>query len=269
MVTSTATLATSDPRVPGHSIVDWAIDLLGALKKPVTPTNVQAFTIWANQESGGYKPGNPVGLNNPLNTTESALGFSASGGAQGNIKGFSTYAQGIAAQAYNLTHTTGAGYENILSALSAGNDPNAVLAAINGSRFGTHGLPTNVAPATTIAPHNANGTVVNVGTQTASLGSAAGDAFGTLVSPFLNSFGIAGDALKGASGALGAVETFTTVLIKVFSDWRFIAEVIGGSIVVFIGVRLIVADTTGRPIVPRPPSGAAAAAAPVALAAAA
>lgn len=264
-------VVTSDPRVPGHSIVDWAIDLLAALREPVTPANVQALTIWANHESGGYRPGNPVGLYNPLNTTEGALGFAAQGGAQGNIKGFASYAQGIAAQSYNLTHTRGAGYENILAALAKGNDPNAVLRAINASSFGTHGLPTNLSPATSVPAHTTNGTVVDTGTQTVSIAGdaekAAADAFSGLIDPLFPGLHLGSGALGaagGVGGALSAAQSVAAVVIKVISDWRFIAEVIGGAVLVLLGVRLIVADTTGRTVVPR-----AAQAAPLALAAAA
>jgi len=79
--------------------------------------------------------------NNPLNTTEGALGFSGQGGKQGNIKDYATFQQGVDAQAYNLEHTQGAGYSQILGALRTGSTQN-LFAAVDASKFGTHGLTT-------------------------------------------------------------------------------------------------------------------------------
>lgn len=129
----------ADPRVPGHTIQQWAHDLLVLLGKPTSEANITAFVNWANHESGGYNPNVAGGKFNPLNTTEGAVGYAGNGGSQGNIKDFSSYDQGLRAQAYNLTHTKGAGYEGILSALDK-SDTNAMYAAVNASKFGTHNL---------------------------------------------------------------------------------------------------------------------------------
>lgn len=265
-------VATADPRLTGsHSIVGWAIDLLGALGVPVTATNVQALVTWANHESGGYQPGNPVGLNNPLNTTQpqvaGAPGFDviASGGAQGNIKGYGSYSGGIAAQAYNLLHTTGAGYENIIAALQQGTNPNAVFAAVDASRFGTKNLPTNATAATSIPAATTNGQVVNAGVQTAGWFPLQIPGIPFPV-PVPSSPGQALNDAKNAVGGVTAAAGLAGQFIGLFSDWRFVVEVVGGLVLVLIGVRLIIADTTGRPVVPRPNTAQVA---PLALAAAA
>lgn len=127
-----------DKRLPGHSIQDWAKDVLNGVGAPVTDQNMQTLITWANTESGGYNPNAPGGRYNPLNTTEGAVGYVGEGGSQGNIKDFGSYQQGVQAIVHNLTKTKGAGYENILGALRQGNDPQAVFHAINGSAFGTH-----------------------------------------------------------------------------------------------------------------------------------
>lgn len=128
----------NDKRVPGHSIEGWAKDVLTGLGAPITDQNMQAMITWANTESGGYNPGVAGGRFNPLNTTEGALGFAGNGGSQGNIKDYASYEQGVQNQVHNLLHTRGAGYEPIVAALRAGNDPQAVFHAVNGSAFGTH-----------------------------------------------------------------------------------------------------------------------------------
>lgn len=126
-----------DKRTPGHSIQDWAKDVLGGVGAPVTQQNIDTLVTWANTESGGYNPNASGGRFNPLNTTEGAVGYVGQGGSQGNIKDFGSYDQGVQAITHNLTQTKGAGYEHILSALK-GNDPQAVFQAINNSAFGTH-----------------------------------------------------------------------------------------------------------------------------------
>ncbi len=248
-----------DARVPGHDIVSWAIDLLHAMGAPATPGNIFAMVTWANHESGGYRPGNPVGLYNPLNTTEGAKGYATQGGSQGNIKGFATYQQGIANQAYNLTHTTGAGYENIIAALKRGNDPFGVFRAVNASAFGTHNLPTSGTVPTTIPVHGATLTGFSPGDIAGGIAGGIGGALGGIA-------GIIGGPISGLISAGKATATLAGLVVNVFSNWRYVLEVLGGAAMVLLGVRLIIADITGRPVIPRPPAGAAAGA--VALAAA-
>jgi hypothetical protein len=130
-----------DPRIPGHTIYQWAHDVLVAMGI-TNPSQIamQAMADWANHESGGYNPHVAGGRFNPLNTTEGAMGYVGQGGSQGNIKDFGSYDQGIRAQAYNLTHTRGAGYESIVSSLRAGNNAQSIYSAVNASKFGTHNL---------------------------------------------------------------------------------------------------------------------------------
>jgi hypothetical protein len=133
----------TDARFPGgQTILQWAqaeLAKLGITNPTVVARDVPALETWANHESGGYNPNVLGGRNNPLNTTEGALGFVSQGGSQGDIKDFGTFQQGVDAQAYNLTHTQRAGYGPILDALRAGN-VNALFAAVDASSFGTHGL---------------------------------------------------------------------------------------------------------------------------------
>jgi hypothetical protein len=130
----------TDPRIPGHTIVEWARDLLARMGITPKPVSVDALVAWAGHESGGYNPRLPGGLYNPLNTTEGALGYCGQGGSQGNIKDFCNYDQGVAAQAYNLTRTRGVGYEAIVAGLREGTSLQTIFDAVNASRFGTKGL---------------------------------------------------------------------------------------------------------------------------------
>lgn len=142
-----ATAAATDPRVPGHTITQWADALVGKIAAlqgwKLTAAQRQADDVglitWANTESGGYNPNVAGGRNNPLNTTEGALGFTGQGGSQGDIKDFGSFDQGVDAQAYNLVHTQGAGYGAILEALKSGNTQ-GLYSAVDASAFGTHGL---------------------------------------------------------------------------------------------------------------------------------
>jgi hypothetical protein len=141
--------AVADPRFPGgQSLKQWADALVarldqmlgwGPLPASVVAADEQGLEAWANRESGGYNPKVAGGRNNPLNTTEGALGFAGQGGSQGNIKDFGTFGQGVDAQAYNLVHTQGAGYQPIVAALRSG-DVSALFRAVDASGFGTHGL---------------------------------------------------------------------------------------------------------------------------------
>lgn len=267
MATATAAAPTSsagDARVPGHTIVGWAIDILSGLHVPVTPANVYALVTWANHESGGYRPGNPVGLFNPLNTTESAVGYATQGGSQGNIKGFSSYDQGVQAQVYNLSHTQGAGYEQIIAALQQGNNPSAVFAAIDASSFGTHNLPTGAVSVpsslASIGGDIGGGTSASAGTSVGTTdalwffpipGGPAIPLPGNPPSPGGVLKGAEG-AVKGVTGAIGSTAALAADLVGVFSNWRYALELLAGAAMILLGVRIILADTTGRSIVPRP-----------------
>jgi hypothetical protein len=142
-----------DPRVPGHSITEWASDLLQALGEPASGIDLSTMVTWANHESGGYRGPqyNSGGLNNPLNTTQPWPG-STEGGAQGNIRNYRTFADGIAAQAQNL-RSPNYGYPEILAGLAAQNQ-RQTFDAIDRSQFGTKNLesggPTGKGPASGI-----------------------------------------------------------------------------------------------------------------------
>ena len=125
-----------DKRVPGHSITQWAHDVLTSMGISATPSAMDFMIKWANRESGGYNPGHAGGLYNPLNTTEGHFGYARNGGSQGNIKDYANYSQGVQNQAWNLTHTKGAGYDKILAALR-GPSESAMASAVYGSSFGT------------------------------------------------------------------------------------------------------------------------------------
>jgi hypothetical protein len=204
----------TDPRFPGgQSVTQWAVALLNSIFGPgvLTPAqqaaDVGALVTWANTESGGYNPNVAGGRNNPLNTTEGALGFVGQGGTQGNIKDFGSFQSGVDAQAYNLEHTQGVGYDKILSALRAGN-PSAMFSAVDASGFGTKGLGTGGVPA---------------GPTGTSSGSGA-----ALTGIDLNPLNWWGDITGGASSAVAKVGVTIAVLaaglaLIVLGTWRSVS----------------------------------------------
>lgn len=134
-------MATIDA-LPGHSINEWARDVLRGLGVPVSQSNLDTLTKWATLESSGYNPSLPGGRFNPLNTTETAAGgVCGQGGSQGNIVDFCTYEDGIRGIVWNLknagSQSSGQdnfGYGKIVAALARSDQP-AAFAAIQASSF--------------------------------------------------------------------------------------------------------------------------------------
>ena len=108
----------------------WATTLLQRLGKPQTSENIQALTTWAAWEGGQWKNSAHY---NPLNTTQGAAG--ATNMNSTGVKSYQSWDQGYAATIQTLNNGK---YKPILSALSAGNNPGAVLNAVNHSPWGTH-----------------------------------------------------------------------------------------------------------------------------------
>lgn len=235
-MSSPAVAATSDPRfsTPGYDIVTWATDILTGLGIQPTPTRISMLTTWANHESGGYNSGSSGGLNNPLNTTLASFpgGHSISqGGQQGNIQNFGSPSDGVKAQVQNLAHSSPSfGYGAIVNALRTQN-PDQFFSAIDASSFGTH-FSGNVSldTGTSGSPSGAPGTASTTGV----VGDIAGglnDALGKL--PFV------GPLFTGAS----QVARFEGQLLGLFTNWRYVVEVIAGIMLVGLGFLIILIDT--------------------------
>lgn len=242
MATPTATTANvvADKRFTGqHDIVSWAYDLLALLKIPATATNVGVLITWANHESGGYNPNAKGGRNNPLNTTQTGPGWIGGGGSQGNISDFASYEAGLRAQATNLQNPR-FGYPAILAALRQGNNAAAVFRAIDASSFGTH-FGGATAPST--VPPGSGGTPGGV---------SGGDGSGATLAGFPNPFdavGAFGDLLGNVPGLGGLVDAATLpaklagLFLGVFANWRYVVELVAGSLMVLLGLWLIARDT--------------------------
>ena len=108
----------------------WANQFLSKLGVPVTASNLQAVTTWMAWEGGHWKNS---AHNNPLNTT---LKTSQSTGSMNSV-GVQRYASWDAGLDATLQTIRNGRYGNILAALQAGNDPQAVIQAINASPWGT------------------------------------------------------------------------------------------------------------------------------------
>lgn len=109
----------------------WANQFLSKLGVPVTPSNLQAVTTWMAWEGGHWK--NSANYN-PLNTT---LNTSQATGSMNSV-GVKRYASWDAGLDATIQTINNGRYGNILAALQAGNDPQAVIQAINSSPWGTN-----------------------------------------------------------------------------------------------------------------------------------
>jgi hypothetical protein len=109
----------------------WATQFLSKIGAPTTAANIQAMTTWMAYEGGHWK--NSANYN-PLNTT---LQTSQSTGSMNSVgvQRYASWDSGLDATVQTIRNGK---YGNILAALQAGNDPQAVIQAINASPWGTH-----------------------------------------------------------------------------------------------------------------------------------
>jgi hypothetical protein len=236
----------SDKRFSGqHDIVSWAYDLIAEINKqakgkwhiPANATTVGILVAWANVESSGYRPSSPGGRNNPLNTTETSQGgVAGKGGTQGNIVDFATYADGIKNQAHNLLSPS-FGYPKILAGLQAAS-PAKTFAAIDASAFGTH-FGKGAKPAPVSGGGATPGGIGSGSGNTANTVSAVSDAAGQAIQGVVGLVPGLGTALSAGE----AVVALDKVIIGIFSNWRYVVEVLVGASMIGIGILLIAHDT--------------------------
>lgn len=113
--------------IPGYKPTDWAVLLLKGFGAPVSATNIDTLTRWANAESGGYSPSSSGGKYNPLNVVvQSGDKHTGEGGSQGDIADFGNMADGIAATVRLFTGNKNAA--PIVNALRANDQPGAFKA---------------------------------------------------------------------------------------------------------------------------------------------
>jgi hypothetical protein len=115
----------------------WATDFLTKLGKPLTDDNINAVTTWMAWEGGHWKNSAHY---NPLNTTLGTQNATGSMNSVG-VKRYNSWEAGLDATIQTIS-TGKYGYDAILSALTKGNDAQAVISAINNSKWGTN-IPTN------------------------------------------------------------------------------------------------------------------------------
>lgn len=115
----------------------WAKQFLERLGKPVTDDNVKAITTWMAWEGGHW---NNSAHNNPLNTTLETDAVTGSLKNTPGVRRYSTWDAGLDATVQTIS-VEKHGYPKILDALSKGDNAQAVISAINKSKWGTH-IPT-------------------------------------------------------------------------------------------------------------------------------
>jgi murein DD-endopeptidase MepM/ murein hydrolase activator NlpD len=115
----------------------WAKQFLDKLGKPVTDDNIKAVTTWMAWEGGHW---NNSAHNNPLNTTLKTDHVTGSLKNTPGVRRYDTWDAGL--QATVDTINVGKhGYPAILDALSKGDNAQAVISAVNNSKWGTN-IPT-------------------------------------------------------------------------------------------------------------------------------
>lgn len=237
----------------------WAVALLHGLGAPLTKANIQAIVGWENAEGGNW--GNSATFN-PLNTTQvPASGSYGNTGTQGNIKAYSSWKQGLDATIATLRNGQ---YGSILSALKAGNNPNAVAGAIGSSPWGTNGglVSQTISGATITGNVGAGGSVLSTveqaGLVTAGLIAAgpvslplavagvATGAAGTVASG-------AGTVASGVAAALTAPVSVAEALGKIASfltsgaNWLRLGEILLGAFLLLLGLRALTGGD-GNPV---------------------
>ena len=223
----------------GHTASGWATDFLTAIGAPANARNVNAVVTWENHESGGGG-----GQFNPLNTTQTGFSgetpYNSNGGYP--VQNYTTYADGIAAnaQAFNSGARRGLyGYDRILAAF---NDKGAsigdIFAAINASSWGTHGLPTDGAVSSDVS-----------GVQSSGGGTAAN----------LTSTGVDtssdNDCLLKLPGVNLGIGTLGGNCLLRRSQGRALLGFVclaGGGAIVALGLVFLAANSRARKIIPTP-----------------
>ena len=154
----------------GGSKKQWATDFLNKLGKPTTQSNVDAITTWMAWEGGHW---NNSAYFNPLNTTLQTSGATGSMNKVG-VKRYSDWNAGLDATVQTIKANK-YGYPAILAALDKGTDAQAVISAVNQSKWGTHigkgggtsGFGASI-PNLGTQQSSANNVVINVSIQNAS-----------------------------------------------------------------------------------------------------
>lgn len=131
-IKATATLQTTAPAVVAEisSPAQFAVALLRHGQWPVSGSNVCAMMAWEAAEGGHFING--ASRYNPINTTQSMPGDSIFNSV--GVRNYPDWSTGVAA----TLKTLGLGfYDGIRTALAAGDDASAVLAAVSQSPWGT------------------------------------------------------------------------------------------------------------------------------------
>ena len=109
--------------------ITWAQAFVNRLGMPMTADNVAAVVAWEMAEGGHWYN---TAYFNPLNTTQSMPGATVFNSV--GVKAYKSWAQGLEATVITINNGY---YGGILSALNAGNDGQAVAAAVAASPWGT------------------------------------------------------------------------------------------------------------------------------------
>ena len=126
-------LAADIPPGGAYSPHTWAVALLTATRLPLTACNVAAVTDWENAEGGNWANSAAA---NPLNTTLPEPGSHSINSA--GVQAYPSWPVGFTATVATLNNGD---YPGILGALRAGDNAQAVAAAVGASPWGTGDFP--------------------------------------------------------------------------------------------------------------------------------
>lgn len=247
-----------DPGLGGATRQQYAIDVLTGIGAPITAGNVAAIETWITHESGG-RTGFAF---NPLNSTDHPFGSAGQGGSQGNIQRYSNYQQGVATIVHQLLYPNH-GYPAIVAAFRSDAGSAAVLRAVNASDWGTHnfsaaelggGVPGGAG--TVAGSPSAPGAfqtagITDFGQGLLNLGGDAAGGLGGLIlggggnNPVTKGATSVTGAIGDAIGAAGSVAELAARVVNLFLNWHYLAEVVIGTWMVWLGVKIVTTQVTG------------------------
>ncbi|HXZ61247.1 MAG TPA: hypothetical protein VEG62_00795 [Acidimicrobiales bacterium] len=135
-----------------YNPVDFANAFLNAISMPTTSDNIEAIMAWERAEGGNWEN---TAKFNPLDTTWPGGGQSYDGSTSMNsvnVQAYKDWDDGVYATAMTITDdgnypdsfTQDTGYDNVMSALAAGNNAANVTNAVDNSEWGTSNATGNL-----------------------------------------------------------------------------------------------------------------------------
>ena len=213
----------------------WASAFLKAIGAPVTRNNIDNVVAWGIAESGGVgsDQGHGGWTNfNPLNiVTQSGDKHISQGGSQGNIADFLSLHDGVNSSARLFLNNGRAA--PIIATLRANGSRSELNGAIN-QFYGSWGGSIHLAGATGGGKTIGQGPAGGISGSVVDAVTGPAEALGT---------GLFGAAGSGVFGALGNAAKLELAFFGLFTNWRYVVEVMAGLGLIGVGVLFVLHDT--------------------------